>query len=369
MTGDAVTAYGMHEMPEAAHHPAPPDVPQVARTSCSGGGLRGAAFLVVVLSFVCALLSGCGSDREESGGPPDTGAVPHSTSEPVSRPPRPSAGCGSAPSVGPTDDPTGDVAREVQVDGRQRRYRLGVPDSYDPDEPVGMVLHLHGALSGADQHSVYTQMAAQATDRGFLVVTPDAVDGHWDLGVEGPDDRFFTALLDDLEAAFCIDLDSVHAAGISLGAWKATITACAHPDRFASLVLVAEQVPVDGCAMPVLAFHGTADAVVPFGEGADEGVVVEGANSVLPGVEANMPGWAANGGCSSEKDVRRVEPDIEHWSYRGCPDGIDVELYVIEGGGHTWPGAPIDVPHLGATTKTIDATDLAIDWFEAHPLR
>lgn len=258
---------------------------------------------------------------------------------------------------------------ELQVGEQVRRYRLGVPDPYEPDQPVGVILNLHGAASDADQYTVYSQMAARATGRGFLVVTPDAVDGHWELGAEGADDRFLMALLDELEQTYCIDLDSVHAAGISLGAWKATITACTHPERFASLVLVAEQVPVDGCAMPVLSFHGTADAVVPFGEGADEGVVVAGDNAALPGVEVNVPGWAANGGCSPEVDVRRIEPDVEHRSHRGCPEGLGVELYVIEGGGHTWPGSPIEVPYLGVTTQTVDATGLAIDWFESHTLR
>ena len=34
-------------------------------------------------------------------------------------------------------------------------------------------------------------------------------------------------------------------------------------------------------------------------------------------------------------------------SYGGCTNDADVELYVIEGGGHTWPGASRDIALLG----------------------
>jgi polyhydroxybutyrate depolymerase len=39
-----------------------------------------------------------------------------------------------------------------------------------------------------------------------------------------------------------------------------------------------------------------------------------------------------------------------------------VILYVVEEGGHTWPGA-IDVPGLGSTTHEISATDLIWEFF------
>jgi len=54
---------------------------------------------------------------------------------------------------------------------------------------------------------------------------------------------------------------------------------------------------------------------------------------------------------------------------RFCEEGAAVELYVVEGGGHTWPGAAIDVPVLGETTHEISATDLIWAFFENHPAR
>lgn len=357
-----------------------------SRTRAMVHGRPGALVLSATAAAIALLVGGgcTGNDGDRTGAAmatttpaedasADGSAIPPAPSSPSSTEPatavRSSAGCGSIPAVGPTDDPVGDVPLELVSGGVTRRYRLAVPSRYDPAEPVGVVLDLHGSGSNADQQSVYSQLPARARDRGYLVVTPDGIDGIWELSGEGADDDFLMALLDDVERSYCIDLDRVHAVGISLGSWKATITACTHPDRFASLVLVAEEVAPAGCAMPVVAFHGTADAVVPYGDGADEGVVVNGPNAGLPGVDVNMATWAANGGCSPDARISRLEPDVEHRVYPDCHDGVDVELYSIDGGGHTWPGAPIDLPALGATTHTVDATGVALDWFDAHTRR
>jgi polyhydroxybutyrate depolymerase len=45
-----------------------------------------------------------------------------------------------------------------------------------------------------------------------------------------------------------------------------------------------------------------------------------------------------------------------------------VAHYRIEGGGHSWPGSTVEVPNLGVTTHTIQATTLIWQFFVAHPL-
>ncbi len=324
-------------------------------------GLR-RAWGAFAIALAVLLAAACSADE-----PSAERDVPEPTDETTTTVPegRPSAGCGTEAPVATATDPTNETLAVLPSDGVERSYRLAVPGTYDPSTPTPVILNLHGSGSNALQQSVYSGLPARGAERGFIVVTPDAVDGRWELGPEGADDRFLTALLDHLGDTYCVDLDRVHAAGISLGSWKATITACTHPDRFASLVLVAEEVAPNGCAKPVVAFHGTADRVVPYGAGADPGIVVTGANAGLTGVEVNMPAWAANAGCSTEKDVTPIGDDVEHWQFRGCPDGMDVELYSVKGGGHTWPGSPIDLP---GTTHTIDATAIALDWFDAHRL-
>ena len=289
--------------------------------------------------------------------------LPHQS---ASRVQHASTGCGNVPPVTATDKkPPGDVPMTITVGPQQRTYRLGVPSSYNKNSPAPVVLSLHGFGSNAAVMTLYTDMPMQAAKLGFITVTPDAIGGNWQLGGTGTDDAFLMALLDYVEANYCVNLNSVHAAGFSLGAWKAAITACTHPDRFASIALV-EVYPLKCPPMSVVAFHGTADHVVPYGKGADPGVVVTGPNAHLPGVSVNMPQWARGAGCSLRQTTKKIGTDVKHWIYQRCPAAGSVEFYSIKHGDHTWPGSYFKLP---GTTQTIHATKIALAFFEAHPKR
>jgi polyhydroxybutyrate depolymerase len=268
---------------------------------------------------------------------------------------------------GLTSKAPGDVPLTFESGGVRRTYRLGVPAAYDKATPAPLILALHGSGSNAVQQSIYTDMPRRAAARGYITVTPDALNANWQLGPKGTDNDFLVALVRSVEAHYCIDLDRVYAAGFSLGSWKAAVMACVHPDMFAAAGLVAVEVHPGPCPpMPVIAFHGTADHVVPYGEGVDPGVVVHGFNADLPGARENIASWAKGGDCSPTKQVRDIGKDVVLWTYPGCAHGVDVQLYTIVHGDHTWPGSAITI---APTTHTIDATNLILAFFAAHPMR
>ena len=334
------------------------------------GGVRRSARALGVL--VVVLLAGCSS--ASSGGASTTVPAPTPTTitttsigpTTTTLPAVPaSTGCGEAPAIdGLTKDGPGDVALTFESGGVQRSYRLAVPDDYDQDTPAPLILNLHGSGSNAVQQSIYSDLPRQAAARGMLTITPDAIAANWQLGATGTDDDFLVALVRSVEDQYCIDLDQVDVAGLSLGSWKAAVMVCVHPDTFAAAGLVAVEVHPNVCpAKPVIAFHGTADHVVPYGEGADPGVVVTGFNADLPGAHQNMAAWAKAAGCEAQQDVNKIGSDVELWTYPGCDAGVDVQLYTVVHGDHTWPGSKITI---GPTTHTIDATKLILDFFEAH---
>jgi polyhydroxybutyrate depolymerase len=291
-----------------------------------------------------------------------------SSASPLPRVQLASTGCGKTPPVTATDKKEpGDVPMAITVGPQQRTYRLGVPSSYNENIPAPVVMNLHGSGSNAAAATLYTDMPMQAAKKGFITVTPGALGGNWQISGTGTDDAFLMGLLDYVESSYCVNLNSVYAVGFSLGAWKVAITACTHPDRFASIGLVAVEVYPAKCPpMSVVAFHGTADPVVPYGKGADPGVVVTGPNAHLPGVSVNMPQWAKGAGCSVHKTTKRIGTDVEHWRYQKCPRGRSVEFYSIKHGRHTWPGSYFKFP---GTTQTIHATKIVLAFFEAHPKR
>ncbi len=49
----------------------------------------------------------------------------------------------------------------------------------------------------------------------------------------------------------------------------------------------------------------------------------------------------------------------------GCEDDADTTLYLVRGGGHTWPSA-VAPAGLGQVNRDIDAADVIWDFFEDH---
>ena len=346
---------------------------------------RGVVPALLALSVVAA--SACSSGASDAGGTPprgsDTpaasGANPTTTSPGSTGPgggtvaPDPTEGCGKplAPGLHGPGDTDADVAQSISVGGVDRSYRLGVPRPSDNRTPQPLVLNLHGSGSNAVQQSAYSQLPTRGGERGYVVVTPDAIGGQWQLfptdGSTGTDLAFIKAVLDHVEADLCIDRNRVFATGISLGSAMATDLACTLTDRFAAVGNVAEEVVFPPCDrdLPVIAFHGNADKVVPYKEG---DVTAGQANSGLPGTEHNMANWAALAHCDPTPTTTMVGTEVVHSVWPGCAGGAAVELYTIQGGGHTWPGSPVKVDYLGHTSDQIDATALILDFFDAHPL-
>jgi len=335
-----------------------------------------AASLAALVITLAACSSGGDTGGTGSAAPSTTERTTTSTTttidsaDPASVPTDPSDGCGTEPDVEPVDlDATpGDVERRFVSEGTERTYRLAVPSDYDPDVAAPLVMNLHGSGSNALQASTYGDVPRAAAARGMLTVAAEAIGGQWELAGVGADATFLLRLLDDVESRYCVDLNRVHIVGMSLGAWKAAVTGCVAEGRFASLSLVTVEVFPGSCEpMAIVAFHGTADRVVPYAEG-DE-VNPDSTNGGLPGAQTNAAAWAVSGGCEDEPQISRIGDDVELRRFDGCELGVGVELYSIEGGGHTWPGSDISLGPESMTTQTIDATELTLDWFEAHPRR
>jgi len=273
---------------------------------------------------------------------------------------------------GPTTSATfGDVPQTITVDGTTRDYRLAVPRGYRSDRPTPLILQFHGSGSNAVQQSAYSGLPAAGAVAGYLVATPDAIGGNWDLAVPGAqtaDQRLVAALEQDLGSRYCVDRARTYAAGISLGSEFATIVACDPADHIAAVGLVAAEYLLRPCPgpVPVLAFHGTADPVVPYASGAT-GRSVPGIPVV--GALANLQAWAKLDRCRPTPRVTTPHPDIVRHVWSGCAAGSAVELYTVVGGGHTWPGSPVKLSAaaLGPTTESISATGLMLSFFAMHP--
>jgi polyhydroxybutyrate depolymerase len=281
--------------------------------------------------------------------------------------------------------------------GRERTYIRYVPPGMQPGKAIPLVLDLaaYSPASNEESFSGFTKPDAagrvKADDVGAVVITPEPVNGAgalltWNyVGKPGwTDDQLFVSdLLDNIEAATCIDLDRVLVMGFAVGGVFGSILACDQADRFAALVTVSGLYSPASCApskpLPVLSFHGTADRFIPFdggvGSGAGElGLTEETTAGMLfmgrrEGALQSSQAWADHDGCTVGPTEAPGAAGVTRKSWTGCTNGTTVELCVIEGGEHTWPGSNgMDALAglLGPVTHSFVANDVIWDFFSAH---
>lgn len=148
-------------------------------------------------------------------------------------------------------------------------YLVHFPKGYDSHSKRRwpLLVFLHGVGDGSrDPQYITTQgpnmVIAQGKDLPFIIVSPRLLSG---FGWSSP---LVAVFLDRIEAKYPIDPDRVYMTGLSMGGMGTWNFAAAYPDRVAAVA------PVSGFGdpsamsrlgkLPVWAFHGDADDVVPI---------------------------------------------------------------------------------------------------------
>ncbi len=150
---------------------------------------------------------------------------------------------------------------------------------------------------------------------------------------------------------------------------------CERADLFAAVAPVSGTL---GAYMPcnpsrpvaVMETHGTADPVVPFDGGAMTG---RGGVSDVVSAPAMVDRWRQVDGCRGAA-TDEVLPDpgdgtqTHRWTSSGCKAGTSVVFMRVDGGGHTWPGAPGILPaqKVGLPSHGFDASEASWQFFDAH---
>jgi polyhydroxybutyrate depolymerase len=187
--------------------------------------------------------------------------------------------------------------------------------------------------------------------------------------------RFLSELIDTLRSKYNIDATRIYANGMSNGGGMAFVLSCALSERIASvgMVAAAQALPVDWCAatrpVPMIAFHGTADPMVPY-DGGRFGDPFNPVKPVFPAVRDFVARWAERNRCVTGPVESPAAPDVTRLEYENCAEDASVVLYTVSGGGHTWPGGkPLPEWRVGPNSSGIDATREMWAFFRDHPLR
>src|SRR5260221_8081458 len=124
--------------------------------------------------------------------------------------------------------------------------------------------------------------------------------------------------------------------------------------------------------VPMMFIFGTKDPLVPI----EGGRVKGGASGPILSLDAAVQKWVALNKCpptSIMKDLPNIVKDgttIHRTVYFGCDGKSEVILYLVEGGGHTWPGGLqyLGERLIGKTSRNMDASQVIWEFFKQHSL-
>lgn len=220
------------------------------------------------------------------------------------------------------------------------------------------------------------------SSRGWIEIYPQGLDRSWNDGRrklsggalrQADDLGFLSALLEREAAAGRLDPARVFVVGPSNGGAMTQRLICQAPDLIAGAAVLIMNFPIGldcppGKPVPLLFILGTEDPIVPIDGGAIK-VGRKDRGGVMPAPDT-LAFYAKRNGCTGLS--KTALPDREPgdgtkvlWlDYTGC--SAPLQAYIIEGGGHTWPGTNpgrLLGGLLGRTSQDISATELIEDFF------
>lgn len=191
----------------------------------------------------------------------------------------------SAPSA---DSVTGFLDQSVVVDGKTASYALYVPDDYNPAKAWPLIVFLHGAGERGKDNLLQTDVGIGHAIRQHrdwfpaLVLMPQCPEGKfWDSAIP-----VIEAALAQTRALYHIDDRAITLTGLSMGGYATWIWGALKTDTFAALMPICgggnpedlrtkpsqQNLEAMGTldervkklsAVPIWAFHGADDDVVP----------------------------------------------------------------------------------------------------------
>jgi polyhydroxybutyrate depolymerase len=273
------------------------------------------------------------------------------------------------------------------IHGTERTFRAYIPDGLASKTGLSLVIALHGGGGNGKAMEKVSNLSETARKKGFIAVYPEGSGRFkrmltWNAGsccgyaadTRVNDVAFIDALIRFMAVEYHVDPARVYVTGMSNGAMMAYRLAAEIPERIAAIAPVSGTFQPGQNAMlqpvPVLHFHGTADAFVPWDGG-------RGSRSLQKVDHAPVEGTIARWVEANRADTRpavEIMPDrfndgttVTRYRYAAGSDSDRVVLYKIEGGGHTWPGRSGLHHRFGRTTREISANDIMWEFFLAHP--
>lgn len=288
----------------------------------------------------------------------------------------------------------------------ERLFYYYIPSTYEPGDKLPLILALHGSGANAFSQLYESDMEDLAEKEGFIVVAPNAVAIHSDgtLSSKGntlstigrsdssflrwnatPDDpqnmydvddvQYLCDLIDQFVDYGYADPDRIYSTGLSHGAFMSIRLALEAPDKIAGIgavsgLLVEKFAEMELPEQVKLVFvHGTADPVVPMTgmaydmdkDGNPDYYYALSLDETIDWFMSKYGLSTANINRSRLEDTNSTDGcTIDRYEYVDGKGNVPVVKYIVNNGGHTWPGGSQYSPsyYIGALCKDAQASEL-----------
>lgn len=275
----------------------------------------------------------------------------------------------------------------IQVGGDSRSYYIYAPQSArNQISPV--VVAFHGGGGGAIQFAERMGLVGMAERHGMILVLPQGAGrpgggkkgrgGSWNANSISPsgyaennnvnDIGFVDALLRNVRSSYNVDPNRVYAMGFSKGGMMAYRSACVLRGQITAIAAVSATLSSADCPNPegvsVLHIHGTNDENVPFDGGVGQ---FTGGRADWPAVQRGLQYFQSGNQCSGQQS-QRISSDTT-CTISSCSNSEEVQLCLVQGGGHAWPGAQPAKWQINRdvyVTQSFSATDYIARFLLSH---
>jgi poly(hydroxyalkanoate) depolymerase family esterase len=311
---------------------------------------------------------------------------------------------GSGSSATAVATPGGTFSGTFSGSGESINYRGYVPTSYNPSNPVPLVVALHGCTESADQFRQLTRWDQLAEVKGFIVVFPEQTkdnnqftcwnwfqQAHMQRGSGEP--ALIAGVTQRVEQQYTINPHHVYVAGFSAGGAMASVMAATYPDLYAAAGIG------DGCeyaataacagykgtdptsagqqayqamgsyarAMPVIAFQGDQDNIVPPANGqqlVEQWMVTD---SMADGGSANS-GTSFFGSTPAKVSYGQVQNGRSYTvnTYNDSHGNERIQYWLVRGMSHAWSGGCGCEQYSDPAGP--DETSAMYAFFQNHPM-
>ena len=286
------------------------------------------------------------------------------------------------------------VAGSYSDQAGSRAYKLYIPSSYR-DEPLPLVVMLHGCTQSPDDFAAGTRMNALAEQHACLVVYPaQAASANaskcWNWFSPGDQQRgrgepsLIAGITRQIMRDYSVDQQRVYVAGLSAGGAAAAIMGATYPDLYAAIGVhsglacgAASDVPSAFAAMrqakrvrisragdapgaeayrrsvPTIVFHGDQDTTVHPGNGDD--VIARSKETTTADLQLSVQHGRVPGGHAYSRTL-----------HADASGRAILEQWVVHGAGHAWSGGSPAASYTDPLGP--DASQEMLRFFLEHPL-